>query len=137
MTSIYVEGVEMSDVEKCADIGVINKKVEDALEAILSLVNLVRLLYVQRGIVSNEKFTYRIELFDFKKYGERQGNFPYIVSVLKCPSTPGLKIFRVDGTYRECCGKGDAIYQAKKLVEQFKETGITVEFNEEKIDETH
>jgi hypothetical protein len=113
----------MRDVNKCADIEMLNFVLSKAYESQKILSGLIVAINEQKRILENIVFTYKIEYSDWKTL--------HIISVIKVPSNPNMVSFRVNGTYTECYSKPDALSRAKRLVYDFKERGISVEIDME------
>jgi hypothetical protein len=128
--SFYLPDWEgLSDIDTIADENVLDVAGDKALAMMMTLSGLVNAIIEQKKRVIAQRFRYKIHIWSFRDmYPKAQ--IEYIVCVLQIPSEPGLKTFRVDDTYKECYCESDAIYEAKKLVERFREKGIAVEFDE-------
>ena len=117
--SFYLPDFEgIANISTIADVDCLDETLKKAIECQKILSKMVSAIHKQKKVISETTFTYELE--SFAMYHE------YIVSVLKIPSDPKLKSFRVPDTYQECYSLIDAISRARNLVHDFKEKGIGV-----------
>jgi hypothetical protein len=127
--SFYLPDFEgISNADQCADMDALNLALSKGLEVLGIVTQMISFIERQKQIVSELTFTYKIEYFRHRMYGEEERYYHY-VSVMAVPSNPDLRSFRINDTYTQCYSWADAVYRAKNLVNDFKEKGIDVEFD--------
>lgn len=117
--SFYLPEFEgIANVSTIADVDGLDETLKIATECQKVLSKMVSAIHRQKKVIAETEFTYELE--SFVMYHE------YIISVLKIPSNPKLRPFRVPGTYQDCFSLIDAISRAKDLIDDFKAKGIDV-----------